>query len=282
MPPPRIALATSADHPDGYGGDGLLAKALAARDAAPVWRVWDDPDVDWSDHELIVIRSTWDYHLHIDAFRAWVRSPAVATRVVNSPPLVLGNVHKGYLTDLGEFAVPTIVVPAGMTVDISRLPWPSTVVKPAIGAGGVGAVRHATQDDLDALTLAADGPVDAVVQPYVADVEERGETSVVCVGGEPTHMVRKLPAEGEFRADEHWGGSVEPADHDPGDEAAARAVLGALRAVPAYARVDLLHDGDHTRVSEVELVEPYLWFEMAPHAADLLAAELMARLGSRT
>jgi glutathione synthase/RimK-type ligase-like ATP-grasp enzyme len=280
--PPRIALATSAEHPDGYGGDVLLAKALVARDATPVWRVWNDPDVDWSDHDLIVVRSTWDYHRHVEAFRSWVRSPSVATRLVNSPPLVLGNLHKGYLADLGEFAVPTIVVPAGMTVDIGRLPWPSTVVKPAIGAGGVGAVRHATQDDLDALTLARNGGVDAVVQPYVADVEERGETSVVCIAGQPTHMVRKRPAAGEFRADEHWGGSVEPAAHDPRDEAAARAVLGALRTVPAYARVDLLHDGDHTRVVELELVEPYLWLEMAPHAADLLADELMARVHGRS
>jgi glutathione synthase/RimK-type ligase-like ATP-grasp enzyme len=282
VPPPRIALATSAEHPDGYGGDGLLAKDLAARDAAPVWRVWNDPDVDWGAHDLIVLRSTWDYHRHIEAFRAWVRSPAVATRLVNSPPLVLGNLHKGYLADLGEFAVPTIVVPAGMTLDLARLPWQSTVVKPAIGAGGVGAVRHATQADLDALTLTPTGAIDAVVQPYVADVEQRGETSVVCIAGQPTHTVRKLPAEGDFRADELWGGSVELVDHDPHDDAAARAVLAALRTVPAYARVDLLHDGDHTRVSEVELIEPYLWLEMAPHTADLLAAELMGRLAGRT
>jgi glutathione synthase/RimK-type ligase-like ATP-grasp enzyme len=278
LAPPRIALATSADHPDGYGGDELLAKALSARGGWPTWHVWNDPDVDWGDHDLVVLRSTWDYPEHLDEFRAWVRSPAVATRLVNSPTLVLGNIHKGYLADLGDLAVPTMVVPAGMTLDLARLPWPAAVVKPAVGVGGLGAVRHATQADLDAVTLAPSGAVDAVVQPYMHDVEHRGETSVICVAGEATHAMRKVPAEGEFRIHEHWGGSAELIEPARDDVAVAEAVLARLRPMPAYARVDLLHDAGEPLVVEVELVEPYLWFEAAPHAADLLADELLRRL----
>jgi glutathione synthase/RimK-type ligase-like ATP-grasp enzyme len=278
LAPPRIALATSADHQDGYGGDELLAKALSARGGWPVWRVWNDPDVDWGEHDLVVLRSTWDYPDHLEAFRAWVRSSAVATRLVNSPTLVLGNIHKGYLADLGELAVPTMVVPAGMTLDLARLPWPAAVVKPAIGVGGLGAVRHATQADLDTLTLAPSGAVDAVVQPYIPDVEDRGETSMIWVAGEVTHAVRKVPAEGEFRIHEHWGGSAEPVEPAPDDVEVAKAVLRQLRRMPAYARIDLLHDAGEPRVVELELVEPYLWFEVAPHAADLLADQLLRRL----
>jgi Prokaryotic glutathione synthetase, ATP-grasp domain len=280
LSPPSIALATSAEYPDGYGGDGLLTKALAARGAAPVWRVWNDPGVDWSAHDLVVLRSTWDYPTDLAGFRRWVRSPLVATRLVNSPPLVLGNLHKGYLADLGDLAVPTMVVPAGMTLDLGRLGWGAVVVKPAVAVGGDGAVRHATQADLDALTLTPAGAVDAVVQPYVQDVEHRGETSVVVVGGEPTHAVRKRPAAGEFRIHEHRGGTAELIDPAPEDLAVARATLATLRTLPAYARVDLLHDGGMPRVVELELVEPYLWFEMAPHAADALADELIGRVES--
>jgi glutathione synthase/RimK-type ligase-like ATP-grasp enzyme len=280
LSPPRIALATSAEHPEGFGGDGLLAKALSARGGWPLWRVWNDPDVDWGDHDLIVLRSTWDYPDHLDDFRAWVLSPAVATRLVNSTTVVLGNLHKGYLAELGDLAVPTMVVPAGMTLDLGRLPWRAVVVKPAVGVGGLGAVRHATQGDLDALTLAPEGAVDAVVQPYVWEVEDRGETSIVCVAGEPTHAVRNMPAEGEFRIHDHWGGSAELVDAAPDDLAAARATLGTLRTMPAYARVDLLHHDGTPRVVELELVEPYLWFEMAPHAADHLADDLMGRLAT--
>jgi glutathione synthase/RimK-type ligase-like ATP-grasp enzyme len=273
---PRIALASSAAYPEGAGGEGLLAQALAARDAEPSWQVWNDPRVDWSRYDLVVLRATWDYPDHVDEFRAWVRSAPVATRLVNPPNLVLANLHKGYLADLGELAVPTMVVPAGMTVELDRLRWPSVVVKPAVGVGGFGAVRATSQADLDKLTLDPEAGVDAIVQPYLGDVERRGETSIVFIGGEPTHAVRKLPAEGEFRTHDHWGGSVTPTEMEPGELALARAALGTLSRMPAYARLDLLHDGERHRVVELELIEPYLWFEVAPRAADRLAAVLLA------
>jgi Prokaryotic glutathione synthetase, ATP-grasp domain len=252
--PPRIALATSSDFPEGAGGEGLLTKALIERDLWPEWAVWNDPTVDWPGFDLVVIRSTWDYWRSVDAFRAWVRQPAVATRLVNPPNLVLPNLHKGYLTDLGS------------------------LVKPAVGAGGVATVRDAGQADLDALTLAGSPPVDAVVQPYLADVERRGETSVILIGGEATHAVRKLPADGDFRIHEHWGGWAEPIALADDDLAVARAALATLAVVPAYARVDLLYDGGRPLVVELELVEPYLWFEVVPEAAELLARKLLARL----
>ena len=131
----------------------MLVKALLARGARPEWVVWNDPSVDWTAYALIVLRCTWDYPERVDEFRAWVRSPAVATRLVNTPTLVLGNLHKGYLADLGELAVPTVVVPAGMTIDLA----PALAVVGGQAGGrhqGVGAVREATQADLDALTLA--------------------------------------------------------------------------------------------------------------------------------
>ncbi len=277
--PPRIALATSARAPQASGGEPLLHKALAERGAAPSWVVWNDPGADWTGYDLVVLRATWDYPDHIDAFRDWIRSPAVATRVVNPPNLVLPNLHKGYLADLGEMAVPTVVVPAGMTIDLGRLRWASVVAKPAVAVGGTGAVRVRRQGDLDTLTLAPGGGVDVIVQQYLSDVERWGETSVVYIGGEPTHAVRKVPAAGEFRIHEHWGGRDEPVTPADDELEVGRAALATLRTVPAYARVDLIRDEQQRpRVVELELVEPYLWFEIAPQAADRLASLLMARI----
>ncbi len=274
---PRIALAACAEFPEGFGGEAMLADALAERGAGPTWVVWNDPEADWSAFDLIVLRATWDYPDHIEDFRAWVRSPAVATRLINPPNLVLANLHKGYLADLGELAVPTVVVPAGMTVDLGRLRWPRVVIKPAVGVGGFGTVQATTQHDLDALTLAPGTGVDAIVQPYLGEIERRGETSIVCIGGEPTHAVRKLPAEGEFRIHDHWGGSAAPVEATAAEVAVARATLATLPTLPLYARVDLLFDGERHRVVELELVEPYLWFEYAPPAAERLAGMLVAR-----
>ena len=243
--------------------------------------MWNDPSADWAAYDLIVLRCTWDYPDHVDAFRAWVQAPAVAPRLVNTPTLVLGNLHKGYLADLGDLAVPTVVVPAGMTIELARLRWPMSVVKPAVGVGGIGAVRDADQADLDALTLSPDHPVDAVVQPYLADVEDRGEVSVICIGGQPTHAVHKVPADGEFRIHDHWGGTADLVEPDAEVLGVTHATLAALRSTPLYARVDLLFDRDGPRVIELELVEPYLFFEMAPEAAERLAGQIVRRAADR-
>ncbi len=272
---PRIALATSEDFPDG-ADEGVLAEALAHRHAEARWVVWDAPGVDWSAFDLVVVRSTWDYPDKLDAFRAWAMEVAVATTLVNPPRLIVGNLHKSYLADLAPDVVPTVVVPQGMTVDLAHLPWDDVVVKPAIGVAGNGVVRHATQADLDALTLAEDGPVDAVVQPYLASVERSGEVSVVCIEGEPTHAVRKLPADGDFLVHAHRGGSREPTALTARLADIATRVLARLPAQPAYARVDLLHAHGDLVVSELELIEPDLALALSPAATERFADALLA------
>ena len=39
----------------------------------------------------------------------------------------------------------------------------------------------------------------------------------------------------------------------------------------------MIHDGERPRVIELELIEPYLWLELAPHAAERLADVLLRR-----
>ena len=275
---PRIALASCTEFPRGLGGETDLPELLAERGGAEaVWAIWDDPAVDWGAFDLVVVRCTWDYPEHLDAFRAWVQATAMTSEVVNPPRIILGNLHKGYLSDLGPDAVPTIVVPAGMTIDLDALGWPSVVVKPAVAVGGNGAVRGATQHDLDALTLAPRGAVDVVVQPYLDRVERDGETSIVCLDGQPTHAVRKKPAVGEFRIHEHRGGTAELIPLQPDLADLASRILDRLPLQPAIARVDLLPYEDRAYVMELELVEPYLWLELAPAAAYRLADSLVRR-----
>ena len=275
----RIALASCAEFPRGLGGESELPELLAARGAEAVWAVWDDPTVDWGAFDLVVVRCTWDYPDHLDAFRAWIQTTAMTTTLVNPPRIVLGNLHKSYLSELGADAVPTVVVPAGMTIDLAALGWSSVVVKPAVAVGGNGAVRHASQLDLDALTLApAPGAaVDVIVQPYLDNIERDGEISIVCLDGRPTHAVWKKPAVGEFRIHEHRGGTAERVPLRPDHAELACRTLARLPMPPAIARVDLLPHEDRAYVMELELVEPYLWLELAPEAADRLADGLVRR-----
>jgi hypothetical protein len=58
----------------------LVLGPLAGRGIAAEAAVWDDPDVDWSAYDLVVLRSPWDHALRRDEFVAWAATvPTVPT-----------------------------------------------------------------------------------------------------------------------------------------------------------------------------------------------------------
>ena len=130
------------------------------------------------------------------------------------------------------------------------------------------------KDDLDALTATDD----ALVQPYINAIETKGELSIVCIDGEASHVVRKVPADGDFRSQEEHGAAIAAVDLDDRHRALARAALSALDATPLYARVDAVDPDDGLQIMELELIEPTLWFRWHPPAADVLAASIVAQL----
>jgi hypothetical protein len=58
-------------------------------------------------------------------------------------------------------------------------------------------------------------------------------------------------------------------------------VLGAVDGAPAYARVDLVGIVGELHLMELELIEPELFFRIAPEAADRLADRLADCLADR-
>ena len=71
---PRVTLATSADMPNLYSDEEGILDALAERDCDPQIKQWDDPDVDWEDAGLVVVRSVSDYATRRDEFLKWANS----------------------------------------------------------------------------------------------------------------------------------------------------------------------------------------------------------------
>jgi hypothetical protein len=59
--------------------------------------------VDWAAYDAVIFRSTWDYHLRFDEFRAWLdRLASLGVCAWNSPSLVRWNADKRYLLDLAR------------------------------------------------------------------------------------------------------------------------------------------------------------------------------------
>lgn len=275
------ALGTDDDEP-------LLVPALHAAGADAQIVVWDDPAVVWSAFDVVVLRSTWDYTMRRDEFLAWVSATDAVTRLRNRPDVVRWNSDKVYLRDLAALGVP--VVPTTFFTPGERPTLPEHtpfVVKPTVSAGSRNTARYAADERAVALGHARwllDRGRTIMVQPYVASVDDRGETAMVFLGGRYSHAASKAALlEPGARASEDKLFATEklaPVQASEAERQVAEAVLDAIpfpREELLYARVDLVlgDDGDPA-VLELELVEPSLMLPQAPAraAADLAQAIL--------
>lgn len=279
----KIAFVTSPKHPEIEDDDRPLAAALARRGAVILSATWDDRDFAWDKLDIALIRSTWDYHLRIEEFRAWLAGVEKQTRVVNPPPIVRWNLDKRYLTELrekGVRVVPTAFVGMGETASLEKIcseqGWGRVVLKPAISADSWETIRIEPdrypegQAYLDRHRSARD----IMIQPFVEDVEAGGEHSLMFFGGVYSHAVRKNSA---FQGGRHVGPEGRPAD--PGGDAVemAGAVLATagVSEIP-YARVDIARDDQGAPLLlELELFEPTLFFKERPGSEEALARILM-------
>jgi glutathione synthase/RimK-type ligase-like ATP-grasp enzyme len=282
---PRVAIATASELPHLDEDGPLLLDALARVDVDAEPAVWDDPTVDWSGFDAVVVRSTWDYAPRRDAFVAWAHRVEAATRLLNPASIIEWNTDKRYLGELAAAGIPT--VPTCFVAPGERVALPAAgefVVKPTVSAGSRDTARyHAAEHERARAHVAAlhEAGRTAMVQPYLEAVDVAGETAVLFIGGAFSHTIRKgpllLPGEG-FVA-----GLFAPEDITARDARADERVLAerVLAAAPGggaallYARVDLLPGpGGEPVLIELELTEPSLFLEHARGAADRLAAAI--------
>lgn len=295
----RIALATCEEPPVPDVDAGLVLPALAERGAETATPAWSDPDVDWGGFDLVQLSSTWDYHERADEFREWLHRAGAATRLHNPPELVEWNMDKRYLRELEERGLPVVPTiwaepPKGsvdgrageMRRDWANEPegeaiargWSRAVVKPVVDLGAARLKRVPATGVASALAELGDP---AMVQPFLPSLEAEGELSIIFLGGEVAHVVRKRPADGDFRVQEHYGASHQPVDPPTDGLELARAVLATLDEPPLYGRVDMVRDLDDALcVIELELIEPALYLDKAePSVTGWFADLLVERAG---
>jgi glutathione synthase/RimK-type ligase-like ATP-grasp enzyme len=284
---PRIVFASCAALPEGDSDDAGLVAALRARGLHVSWKPWDDPVTLQAD--LVVLRATWDYSERVEQFVAWTRA---VRNLLNPPALVAWNIDKHYLLDLQRDGLP--IVPTRYYGADETVPPPTgeVVVKPAVGAGSVGAQRFV--DPAAALrhagALQSAGRA-VLVQPYDPRIA-RGETALVFLNGEPSHAFTKgpiLPPAGRGPQFEPTGtfaaeklGAADPAEEVWEVGHAAIAAVTNRFAIASrdllYARVDVIGGADDPRLLELELVEPSLGFRQLG-AAEKRRAERDYALG---
>jgi len=277
-----VALASCVVLPEPDVDLAPLLDALRAAGISSEARAWDDPEADFAEARLTLLRSTWNYSEQPDRFLAWVDQVAARSALWNGREAVRWNVHKRYLLDLqsrGIPVVPTYLVSRGEVTTLADLArsrgWSEVVVKPAISAGSRGTLRaSANSPEGEAHLRLLAWREDVLVQPYLDSVEGHGERAIVWIDGELTHAVRKAP---RFLGDPESVSTPVPIAED--EAQLARHAVAAAPAPLLYARIDLARD-EHgaSLLMELELIEPSLFFAQAPASLDRYVAAVARRL----
>ncbi len=281
-----VILATCRQHPALSASDELLADHLRSHgltvDAAP----WDDlVPVEIRD-AIVCLRSTWDYHIRSDEFRAWINMMRECeVSVVNPAETVLWNMDKGYLAWLERrgVAIPeTRWIAPSSPIELQSLlensGWNRAVLKPRVSATAYGTHLVTADTVLDPDQQRALSRSGALLQAFVPEIQSVGEASLMFIDGAFSHAVSKRPSAGDFRVQHEFGGTVGPAAaSEPLRDFGSR-VLDAIPVPWTYARVDVVDAPEGPVLMELELIEPDLFFSFGTDGARRLAEALRARL----
>jgi glutathione synthase/RimK-type ligase-like ATP-grasp enzyme len=284
----RIGLATAAEFPTLSDDDRLVIESLRAHgiNSQPV--IWSDESVSWGRYDLIVVRSCWDYHRRLDAFRFWIEMLEThGVALWNPPDLLRWNLDKSYLGDLRSSGVPTVPTvrieqssPQSLQSVLQDNEWEEAVVKPTVAATAYRTSRvtletAATDQQLLEEVLAHS---DALVQPFVPEIQTEGEWSLIYLDGEFSHSVKKYPQSGDYRVQAEFGGRVVPEAAPQSFVDIGYRALDQLDQLPLYARVDGVETETGIKVMEVELVDPELFFRHSEAAIERFINQLSDRL----
>lgn len=264
----RIAILVPAAG-GAYGGTrwpDVLARMVVPLEAAGM-RV---EAVDWTTgadltgFDLVLALLAWGYHRDGDWTGQVDRWQAAGVRLQNPPAVLRWNADKIYLDALaakGAPVVPTVfvdqVTEAAMHEAAARFGTDLLVAKPRISASAFRTIRWSPGTRLDG------APTDAaMIQPFMARVQDSGEPSLLYFDGRFSHAVSKVPQAGDFRVQPEFDGVLTPHTPSPDELAAAKAALAAAGEPLLYARVDLVRDANGRPVlMELEAVEPDLFLE---------------------
>lgn len=264
--------------------DKLVREALERRGLSVARTNWDNADYDWTKTKLAVFRTTWDYFDRYAEFSLWLDRVNTQTRLVNPLSLIRWNIDKHYLRDLEQQGIripPTVFIEPGdqrmLAEIITPTRWTDIILKPAIS----GAARHTyrlNQENISAheeifRQLIANESM--LLQEFQNPVLEKGEVAYMLFGGKFSHAVLKKAKPGDFRVQDDFGGTVHDYQPSAKEIEFAEHAVAYCQPAPVYARVDVIcNNQNELCVSELELIEPELWFRKHKPAAELFALAL--------
>jgi glutathione synthase/RimK-type ligase-like ATP-grasp enzyme len=286
----RVALVTDDNAPALSQSDSELVTPLRAQGIEPLAISWQRADVDWTAYDAVILRACWNYHAHIDAYRAWLAAlEHNKVNVWNRVKVARWDMDKLYLRDLAARGIPippTVWLERDAQVNLRQLlqaqDWLDAVVKPRIGASA-SHIWRVTREEADTHQARFDELLATreggwMVQQFLPEIAQ-GEWSFVFFQAEFSHAAFKRPAADNIFVQPRFGGSSVPATPPEFFVEQARAVLDVaaecLACTPRdflYARVDAIPRGEQMLLLELEVMEPGLFLNYdSPGACERFA-----------
>jgi glutathione synthase/RimK-type ligase-like ATP-grasp enzyme len=256
--------------------DNLLIRGFEAQgfQASPV--VWSDPNIDWNQFDIALLRSTWDY---LDAAEYFLdvlsKIESSSCKLFNPLSVVRWNMDKHYLLDMEQREVQIIPTFMASHVELDTLNklfvenrWETVILKPTIGLAASNTYRIPLNKLENVLTkIRVDQPhSEYLIQPFIEDIVVEGEWSFVYFNQQLSHVLLKKPALGDYRVQGIYGGTIQSAKPQSPDLLQAASVLDSLPSDILYARLDFVRANGQLSVMEVELIEPIFSFNLVPES----------------
>ena len=268
--------------------DNFVKEALEKKGLNVTRTYWDNPDFDFSTAKITLFRTIWDYFHRFDEFSKWLNKTKDKTQFINTPETIYWNIDKHYLQDLEKKGInipKTIFIKKGEQQSLQYLfnksNWKDAVLKPTVSGAGRHTYKVMSENISSHETIFREliAKEDMMLQEFQYNIYEKGEVAFMIFNGKFSHAVLKKAKKGEFKVQDDFGGSVHEYTPTSDEINFAEEVVFSCNPKPVYARVDIIWDNNNKpAVSELELIEPELWFRFYPPSADLFAEAIIQSL----
>lgn len=268
--------------------DKLLSQVLTELGISHEIQAWSDPLVDWSSYSHLMIKSTWDYFDFYPEFLAWIEKiKALGIPVLNDLDTICWNSDKRYLLEIEAKGFPTI---AGILLEKGSKPTlekiqekvtsDTLVIKPLVSGGAKNTLKIPVSEwaNFQEKVTQLVQEEAFLVQPFIKEVAEVGEYSLIFFNQNFSHAVLKTPAKSDFRVQHYFGGTIQEIYPDISLLESAQTLIDAFGKGTLYGRVDgVLIDGIF-HLMELELIEPYLFLGLSDKAIPNYKSAVRSRL----
>ena len=271
--------------------DDLAAAALCEHGLEVVAQVWDSA-LHPQPHDILIVRTTWDYHLKVQRFEQWLddiedNKQAMA---LNPIPVIRWNMHKKYLLDLANKGIPVaetkLLTKGSKPLALEKFVKTrgKFIIKPAIASSAFLLKRLQTEEEAKEYQGTFEEQLkdrDLIVQRYIDGICVFGEWSLMFFKRKFSHCVVKMPPGGDFRTFYRLGGPIDAADPTADMLELGNKIISLIPGELLYARIDLLKDMDgKLYLGELEFIEPSLFLDFDALAPQKFADAICSVMGN--